>query len=565
MNEQPTSTIEIESEELVSAIVYSNGEIEEVNKRYDSKRTRKKKDTNSMDTDEDDFGEQYASGRVYRPTLAFKNLTSFSADNVYHSKCISQKSIDACLGWDIVTVDRKGVPIKTEEFTRSNKDNKLYDFFDGCTLFTDFVELPRRIVTDYETFGFAVIEMTRKKNGTPARFYHLPATTCRIARDLTSAGISDSDLKYVVQVVNTHERIFKIFDGVAPTIREPKTGNLMTEVIFISSYHVLGGKYGIPDWVPCLQQMIGNQKVSEYNINFFNNEAVPRFAVIVQGGKMDDESKNYIKNYFKKDLKGVQNAHKTLVLTSPKGTEIKLTPLAVEMKDGGFRYYRKDNRDEIISAHGVPPHRVQVFDSGSSSTLSPGFIFDLDKIYKYSRITPLQEKVASMFNRVIKLGFKINDKKLQFKPLDIGEEKYDAEIKKIIAGAHEKYYSTGAMTIDEIRSELKLKRFNDMPDTEIDTDVKEWARIPKPVYLLRQSMMMQSIGTDMNPNGQNLNETPNEHDDKSREQTGSTQFSDDQLKSLVMKSNIEVNQLVQKVDSALSIITEKIEEVSSNV
>ena len=62
-----------------------------------------------------------------------------------------------------------------------------------------------------------------------------------------------------------------------------------------------------------------------------------------------------------------------------------------------------------------------------------------------------------------------------------------------------------------------------------------------------------------------MNETPNEHDDKSREQTGSTQFSDDQLKSLVMKSNIEVNQLVQKVDSALSIITEKIDEVSANV
>ena len=198
----------------------------------------------------------------------------------------------------------------------SNKDNKLYTFFQDSFGIDDFIEGAKSCLINYDTFGVVFVELTRKRNGEPARFKLLPTETCRIARNLNLPSLGDTDMKYVMQIVNTHERIFKIFDGDRPDHIEPHTGNPMTEVLILRNYHVMGGKYGIPDWVPALKSMIGNDKVADYNINFFNNEAVPRFAVVVQGGKLDEETKKDIKGYFKKDLKGVQNAHKTLVLTS---------------------------------------------------------------------------------------------------------------------------------------------------------------------------------------------------------------------------------------------------------
>jgi PBSX family phage portal protein len=575
------------TDEQVSAYVYTNGEVVDVHKsffdqvtNYDTVGKKKKKGTtNSMDLDIDDWGEQYSAGRVYHPPLSLLSLKQFSLENLHHARCIKQKSIDSCGGFKIAQVDRVGNVISDDNTKLVTKDYKLYDFFNNCTIFDDFIELSRQIAIDFQTFGLTCLEMTRNRKGEPTKFYHLPPETCRISRDLRDLKLVDTDQKYVVQVVHTHVRVFKIFDGVRPTVAEPTTGNLMTEVLILRNYHVSGLKYGIPDWVPALKAMLGNDKVAEYNINFFNNEAVPRFAVIVQGGKLDDETKRDIKSYFKKDLKGVANAHKTLVLTTPKGTEVKLVPLAVEIKDGGFRFYRKDNRDETISAHGVPPHRIQVYDSGHSGALAPGMIFNLDKAYKYSVIQPLQQKLAASFNQILKLGFGIKDRRLVYTPLDIGEDQQRAETLKTIAGAHEKYYNMGTMTPDEIRVDNKQTPYAD--DQNVAPDVKEWATTPKPVYLLRQQQAMIAAqamdpnnpdgpqngdtirssggGTKMNSAGGNVNETSNDFNDKSKEQTKN--FDDKQLKQVLMKSALDMTEVIQKVDQALSSISDLSEVV----
>lgn len=551
--------VEIEETEQVSAYVLSNGEIVDVAKaKVSSSKSKSKKVSNAIDIDEDDWGEHYASGRVYRPPLLLRNLKQFSIDNLYHFRCINQISIDACSGWNIVTVDDRGNPVSEDKQKRnwSTKNNKLYTFFEDSFGLDGFIEGARDVLINYLTYGIVFVEIIRNKKGEISKFKLLPTETCRIARHLNLPGVDDTDQKFVVQVVNNHERVFKIFDGEKPDILEPHTRKPMTEVLYLRNYHVMGGKYGVPNWVPALKAMIGNDKVAEYNITFFNNEAVPRFAVIVQGSKLDDETKRTIKSYFKNDLKGVQNAHKTLVLSTPKGAEIKLVPLAVEMKDGGFRYYRKDNRDEIISAHGVPPHRIQVYDSGSIASLSPSTILSLDKAYKYSTLKPIQQKLASAFNKIIRLSFGIKDKQVIFDELDIGEEAERANILKIIAAAHEKYYNMGTMTPDEIREDNKLRKFADIP--EVEDDVKEWAKTPKPIYLIRQAQQqaqMEGLQAQV-AGGQNINETSNEFDDKSKEETEST-LDDKQIDSLMMKSSsIQLFDIIQKVDSALSRISD---------
>ena len=101
--------------------------------------------------------------------------------------------------------------------------------------------------------------MTRNRSGKPSKFYHMAPETCRIARNIPGIpGITDQ--KYIVQVVNRHERIFKIYDGVPSKIKDPNSKNLMTEVLLIRSYHVDGGKY-LFKWCPS-QAMVGNDKAT---------------------------------------------------------------------------------------------------------------------------------------------------------------------------------------------------------------------------------------------------------------------------------------------------------------
>jgi hypothetical protein len=204
----------------------------------------------------------------------------------------------------------------------------------------------------------------------------------------------------------------------------------------------------------------------------------------------------------------------------------------------------------------MPPHRIQVYDIGDSGTISPGSLFTIDKNYKYSIIQPAQKVIAGMFNKVIRLDFKIKDKQLQYKPLDIGEEENNAEIKKTIASAHEKYYSMGAMTADEIRSDLKLEKFENM---DVDDDVKEWARTPKPIYLLRQAQISpdgQEVST--NVAGQGVSETANDFDDKSKEETGHT-LDDKQVDSLMMKRFVSIISDIDDIRKDVSDLKEKTE------
>lgn len=502
--------------------------------------------SNTIDLDIDEFGDAYSSGRVYRPVLIPRNLTNFSLENPYHSACIRQIAKDCCSGWDIIPIDKFGVAIPEISRKRSKHDNILFDFFNNCCQMEDFLELSKNSLIDYLTYGWNSIEVTCGRSTLPKGLYHMPSETVRVARDLSN--VIDTDQKYIVQVIKVHARVFRLVSKDKYfTMIEPSTGNIMSEALYMRNYNVEGGKYGIPDWFPALKAMLGYDKVAEYNISFFNNEAVPRFAVVVTGGKLDDATKKSIKDYFKKDLKGEGNAHKTLVLTGPKGTDIKLVPLANDNKDGSFRFYKKDNRDEIITSHGVPHHRVQIMDAASSGSLSPGTIFELNKNYKYSTVKPLQDRLANMFNNLIKYRFGITDRVLQYKDLDIGEAEQRANTMKTIAAAHEKYYAVGGMTPNEVRQDIKMPLF---VKGSVEDDIYEWATTPRPVYLIRQAKEQMNQdpssspnGLDANPGGQNINETTNDHQDKSSQQTqGNTQFNDKQMNDLLMKK-----QATQKV------------------
>ena len=143
-----------------------------------------------------------------------------------------------------------------------------------------------------------------------------------------------------------------------------------------------------------------------------------------------------------------------------------------------------------------------------------------------------------MLNRLIRLAFGITNKQIRFNRLDIGEDKERAETIKTLAGAHEKYYSMGVMIPDEIRTDLNLEKYSNIPD--IKEDIIDWAITPKPIYLIRQAALQQVSET--NTFGQ-INQTPNDFNDKSKEQLANDSNSQD-MEKLIMK----ISELEEKLD-----------------
>ncbi|HZY74607.1 MAG TPA: phage portal protein, partial [Edaphobacter sp.] len=199
--------------------------------------------------------------------------------------------------------------------------------------------------------------------------------------------------------------------------------------------------YGIPSIMPAWNPMVLMVLVSEYNLSFFNNNAIPDYAVILEGD-WEDNCETTIQEYFRRHLKG--KAHKTLCLRTPDGGKITFERLTSDnAKEGSFRLLRQDSRDEILHAHGVPPQKVGIVETGA---LGGNAGAEQIKEYKASIVTPGQQKAASRLNRIITVGFGVTDLKLEFEPYDVDDRKLNADIDHI-------YLSDGVLVPNEVRAQ----------------------------------------------------------------------------------------------------------------
>jgi capsid portal protein len=84
------------------------------------------------------------------------------------------------------------------------------------------------------------------------------------------------------------------------------------------------------------------------------------------GAEFSEEVENTIRGGFQQ-LKGVENAHKTMLLSVPfpkDEAEIKFEKLMVDLKDLPFDNLSQATREENLAAHGVPPRLVGIVTAG---------------------------------------------------------------------------------------------------------------------------------------------------------------------------------------------------------
>jgi len=202
--------------------------------------------------------------------------------------------------------------------------------------------------------------------------------------------------------------------------------------------------YGVPDIIPAVSAIAGDKAAREYNIDFFSHNAVPRMAIVVEGGELSDGVVAQLKQFMESEIKG--QGHKTLVLEVPgSGARVRLEKLTVEgHQDAAFLEYRRANRDEVLLVHRVPPSKVTVIENANLANSK-----DQDKTFREQVVRPEQRRLEYKLNRLIREQLGIGDWLFQFRELDLSEAREEAEVAAI-------YADIGVLSAEEIRGRLGL-------------------------------------------------------------------------------------------------------------
>jgi capsid portal protein len=195
--------------------------------------------------------------------------------------------------------------------------------------------------------------------------------------------------------------------------------------------------------------LIGDKLASQYNIDYFENKAVPRYIITLKGAKLSADAEDNMFRFLQTGLKS--QSHRTLYIPLPGDTdqnkvEFKMEPIENGIQDGSFKEYRKQNRDDILIAHQVPISKLGGSDSGIAAALSQ------DRTFKEQVSRPAQHHLEKIINKIIKEKTDILE--LRFNELTLTDEIAQSQIL-------ERLVKTQIMMPNEAREALDLPQTKD--------------------------------------------------------------------------------------------------------
>jgi PBSX family phage portal protein len=295
--------------------------------------------------------------------------------------------------------------------TLSIKREALYDELDELNEEYSFTETLMRFWRDYETMGNGYIEIGRRKDGTIGYIGHIPAQTMRVRRNLDGfVQVSGSKMQYFAHFGAGIDE-----SGNPRTVRNPVGEGKPNEVIHLAKHTPTSTYYGVPDIVAAAAAVAGNDFAARYNLDYFENKAVPRYVIIVKGAKLRPEDEAELMSFFDTDLKG-QN-HRSIYIPLPADTvdnkvTFEMNAIETGIQDSSFTNYRKANNSDIFAVHRVPQTKVDV--SGGTNL---AVARDADKTFKEQVCAPEQSVLEKRLKKVFKemtdsFDFKLNEMSL---------------------------------------------------------------------------------------------------------------------------------------------------------
>jgi PBSX family phage portal protein len=394
-----------------------------------------------------DYIDGYSLYDVVNPPYDLDTLAALYDQSAIHNAAINARVMNTVgLGYSFVETPktRRKIeraldnPARLDRIRKQIADEKerLEMLFEGFNEDETFSETMVRVWLDALTTGNGYLEIGRNNSGKIGYVGHIPSTLMRVRRK------RDGFVQMVgsTKVLAVFFRNFQDKETVDPINGDPNPN----EIIHFKIYSPNNSYYGVPPAVSAASAIVGDKFAKEYNIDYFENKAIPRYAIILKGAKLSNKSKAELINYFRTEVKG--RNHGTLVIPIPASigadSDIKFEKLEAGVQDASFDKYRKSNRDEILVANRVPAPKVGVYDNANLAVSR-----DADKTFKTQVIGPDQSIVEKKINRL--MSELSNLLYLDFNSIDLIDEDIQSRI-------YDRYLRTEVVTPNEVRATLHL-------------------------------------------------------------------------------------------------------------
>jgi len=291
-----------------------------------------------------------------------------------------------------------------------------------------------KVYIDVESTGNGYIEIGRRADGQIGYIGHIPSATVRVRR------LRDG----FVQIVSGRAVFFKNFQDTEtknPITTDPRPN----EIIHIKEYTPTNTYYGVPAIVAAKNAMAGNEFASKFNLEYFENKAVPRYIFWLKGARMSREAEERLFEFFQGNLRG-QN-HRTAIIPIPADTpdskvEMKMEPVESSIQDSSFNNYRKGNLQEILMVHRTPISKV-----GGAEGISLAAAREADRTFKEQVCRPAQDSLEKKINKIVQE--RTDAFRFEFNELTLTDEETQSKI-------DERYLRMKVIVPNEVRTRLKL-------------------------------------------------------------------------------------------------------------
>jgi len=388
-------------------------------------------------------------------------------------------------------VDEHGFFVSEVDFQLDCR--KIISFLQNVDDCEDFEEINKKVGMDYEAIGWAGYEVIRNALGKVVKLKHVPASRLRVLRGFTGFVEIDSGSRGSFAPIYTYYQPFgskvvvsetdpfddsntiirnydpeldgelNIFENenLSWNLKSRKTGesipfspeNFMkeaaNELLYLPNVHNNSVYYGYTDIVPAIGALLANSYIQDYRLKFFENDCVPRFAVVIKGAKIDDAFKKHIHDYFENKIKG--SAHKTIILTltgmSGSRIDIEFKKLNDDNMESSFIETRKQNDSIIMIAHDVSAAILGITEAASLGSGKGNAQHDL---YIERTVIPKQLYWARKLNKIFRLGLGCVSAVIEFDPLRITDSLKAAQAMQI-------FLTMGVISINEARRQLGME------------------------------------------------------------------------------------------------------------
>jgi PBSX family phage portal protein len=382
----------------------------------------------------------YAMFDLIEPPYNLEYLSQVYEISPYNYAAINAKVANIVgLGFDFIETRRTveamdGIESDAQLERARRKLNRLrqdlHTWLEDCNEEETFKETLMKFYTDVESTGNGYLEVGRTTNGKIGYIGHIPAKTIRVRR------LRDG----FIQLLYGKAVFFRNFgDQETPN---PIAGGLErpNEIIHVKKYTPQNNYYGIPDIVAASNAMAGNEFAGKYNLDYFENKAVPRYIITVKGAKLSNESERKLLEFFQVGLRGKN--HRSLYIPLPADSpdskvEFKMEPIEAGSQESSFNTYRKMNRDEILMAHRTPINKI-----GTPEGINLAAARDADKTFKEQVCRPAQDILEKKINRII--AEMTDALEIKFNELALTDEDAQSKI-------DERYLRMQVITPNEIR------------------------------------------------------------------------------------------------------------------